>query len=169
MIPTDQHLLIGKINGIFGIKGWVKVFSYCDPIENICTYSPWVIEHKGSLSSVEVRSKRQGKTIIAKLPHIHTPEEARTVLGTDIYIQHSQLPPLEDSYYYFQLEGLEVIGLDNHHFGRVAYTFDTGSNSVIVVKHPDTKAEYYIPLIEPYLVTIDVTTKRITVDWDKDF
>ena len=50
--------------------------------------------------------------------------------------------------------------------GVVNYLVDTGSNNVIVTKG---KKEYWIPYIEPYLVSIDKKNRVITVDWDENF
>ncbi|MDQ3730445.1 MAG: ribosome maturation factor RimM, partial [Pseudomonadota bacterium] len=36
-----NRITVGRICGLFGVKGWVKVFSYTEPRENICRYSPW--------------------------------------------------------------------------------------------------------------------------------
>jgi 16S rRNA processing protein RimM len=159
---TQKRLLVGKISGLFGIKGWVKVFSYCDPIENICCYNPWIIDDQ----ELQIQSKKHSKTIIAKLPDIDTPEDARVFLGKEIYINIKQLPKLKDSYYYYQLEGLKVVNTKGFVFGKVDYLFDNGANSVMVVPG---ETLYYIPLIEPYLINVDLASGIITVDWDKDF
>ncbi|MGZ4982010.1 MAG: ribosome maturation factor RimM, partial [Methylobacter sp.] len=43
-MSKQQHISVGKISGVFGVKGWVKVFSFTDPRENILTYSPWLLK-----------------------------------------------------------------------------------------------------------------------------
>ena len=37
----DKKLLVGKINGFFGLQGWVKLLSYTEPRKNILSYQPW--------------------------------------------------------------------------------------------------------------------------------
>ncbi|TNF36614.1 MAG: ribosome maturation factor RimM, partial [Gammaproteobacteria bacterium] len=44
MAENKHELLdVGKVSGVFGVKGWVKVYSYTDPMEGISNYSPWLI------------------------------------------------------------------------------------------------------------------------------
>ncbi|MBT8118325.1 MAG: ribosome maturation factor RimM, partial [Gammaproteobacteria bacterium] len=40
---TPEKVTLGRITGVYGVKGWVKVFSYTDPMEAIVDYSPWFI------------------------------------------------------------------------------------------------------------------------------
>jgi 16S rRNA processing protein RimM len=38
-IPDDKkYVILGKLNAHHGIKGWLKVFSYTDPKQNILSY-----------------------------------------------------------------------------------------------------------------------------------
>ena len=40
----DENIIVGKISGVYGVKGWVKVYSYTDPREEISKYSPWYLK-----------------------------------------------------------------------------------------------------------------------------
>ncbi len=40
-------LVVGKITGCYGIKGWVKVHSYTDPPENIFSFGHWQVKRRG--------------------------------------------------------------------------------------------------------------------------
>jgi 16S rRNA processing protein RimM len=53
-LSEQQHVSVGKVSGVFGIKGWVKVFSFTDPRENILTYSPWLLIKGDETKSVDV-------------------------------------------------------------------------------------------------------------------
>ncbi|VAW44199.1 16S rRNA processing protein RimM, partial [hydrothermal vent metagenome] len=50
----DDKLIVGQINGIFGVNGWVKIFSHTDPRKNILDYSPWMIKFKGEWQHIKV-------------------------------------------------------------------------------------------------------------------
>ncbi|NND36727.1 MAG: ribosome maturation factor RimM, partial [Gammaproteobacteria bacterium] len=41
----SQQVLVGRISGLYGVKGWVKIFSFTEPRENILEYSPWQLSH----------------------------------------------------------------------------------------------------------------------------
>jgi len=44
----EKKLLVGKINGFFGVQGWVKIFSYTEPRKNILEYQPWFFIDNGT-------------------------------------------------------------------------------------------------------------------------
>jgi len=62
---TNKRLLIGQINGLFGVQGWVKLFSHANPRKNILSYQPWHVEVDGQWKTLEiVKGRVQGKTIV---------------------------------------------------------------------------------------------------------
>ena len=165
---NNKKLLVGKINGFFGLQGWVKVFSYTNPRTNILNYSPWSIKVDGNFQSIDITSGReQSKTIVAHIKGIDNREDSQKFIGQDIYINKEQLPELtQGEYYWHELIGFNVINKDEEQLGTVDYFVETGANDVLVVKG---KKEYWIPYIEPFLVSIDSKNNKILVDWDKDF
>ena len=165
---NNKKLLVGKINGFFGLQGWVKVFSYTNPRTNILNYSPWSIKVDGNFQSIDITSGReQSKTIVAHIKGIDNREDSQKFIGQDIYINKEQLPELtQGEYYWHELIGFDVINKDEEQLGTVDYFVETGANDVLVVKG---KKEYWIPYIEPFLVSIDSKNNKILVDWDKDF
>ena len=165
---NNKKLLVGKINGFFGLQGWVKVFSYTDPRTNILNYSPWSVKVDGNFQSIDITSGReQSKTIVAHIKGIDNREDSQKFIGQDIYINKEQLPELtQGEYYWHELIGFDVINKDEERLGTVDYFVETGANDVLVVKG---KKEYWIPYIEPFLVSIDSKNNKILVDWDKDF
>lgn len=170
MAENKQELLdVGKISGVFGIKGWVKVYSYTDPREGISNYSPWQVKLKGQWREFEVEaSKPQGKTIIAKLKGIDDPDQALLLSGADVAVHPDQLEALDkDEYYWHQLEGLHVMNTEGVDLGIVSHMLATGANDVMVVKGD---RERLIPFTLDHAVEkVDLTAGVITVDWDPDF
>ena len=61
----DNMVVIGKISGVFGVRGQVKVFSYTEPRENILKYDPWMLGSADNWKSYQVISgKLHGKGLI---------------------------------------------------------------------------------------------------------
>jgi 16S rRNA processing protein RimM len=160
--------LVGKINGLFGVQGWVKIFSHTHPRKNILSYQPWHVEIDGEWSTLDIlKGREQGKTIVAQLKDINDREQARSMIGVDIYIEKSQLPALEEGEYYWEeLIGLEVINQQQVVLGKVSSLVDTGANSVIIV---NGEKEHWVPYIEPFLIEVNLDKQQILVDWDEDF
>jgi 16S rRNA processing protein RimM len=166
---NEKRLLVGKINGLFGVKGWLKVFSYTDPRKNILKYSPWLVEINGEWKELIIQEgKEHSKTIIAHIENIDDRDLACQFLGQDIYIYKDQLPKLpEGEFYWDDLVGMKVVGLNGYDFGSVKGMHDTGANQVMIVSTQDQKR--LIPFSKPYLISTELDKKLITVDWDPEF
>ena len=164
----EKKLLVGKINGFFGVQGWVKIFSYTEPRKNILEYQPWYFIDDGAYKVIEMTTGReQSKTIVAHVKGIDSKDQAVQLIGKSLYIDKDQLPQLDDNeHYWHELVGFRVINKDGIDLGVVNYLVDTGSNNVLVIKGDK---EHWIPYIEPYLVSIDKQNRFISVDWDENF
>lgn len=166
----EKRLLeLGKISGVFGVKGWVKVHSYTDPREGIVEYSPWYIKQKGDWREIEIESgKRQGKTVIAKIRDIDDRDQAQLLTGAKIAIHKDQLEkPETGEYYWHDLEGLRVVNTENVDLGIISHMMETGANDVMVVKSDQQRL---IPFTQGHTVlNVDLEAGVITVDWDPDF
>jgi len=169
-MSAEKRIIIGRINGLYGIHGWVKIYSYTSPITQILEYSPWQLCLKGQWQTLSMyEGKGHGKGIIARLDSSHDRDEAARLLGADIAIFRSQLPPIsEDEYYWNDLIGLTVI---NHHgitLGTVDHLLETaGANDILAVKG---NKEYLIPFVlERVILEVNLTQRIIRVDWDEDF
>ena len=167
-VPADI-VLVGQVSALFGIKGWVKIFSYTQPRDNILQYNPWLI--KTGADWVEVRleeGRQQGKGVIARLEAYDSPEQSSRLIGCDIGLRQAQLPSLsEDEYYWNDLIGMQVINQDKVDLGIVKRMIETGSNDVLIVQGD---SERLIPYIKEQVIkNIDLDEKIIQVDWDPDF
>lgn len=168
MKQSSDYIHLGEISGVFGVKGWVKVFSHTAPRENIAKYKEWQLgsgDHKQSIKVLNGR--RQGKAVVACLEGINYPDQARELIGTEIYINRSQLVKLKKGeYYWSDLEGLAVVTTDNIALGKVAWLFETGNNNVLVV---EGDRERYIPYTDEVVISVDLNAGQMVVDWDPEF
>lgn len=167
--PQDV-LNAGKISGVFGIKGWVKVFSETQPRENILKYSPWLVQKGGTVQEIKVISGQlHGGSVVAQLQGIDDRDAALALMGAEIFIRRSQLPkPKPGEYYWADLVGLNVINQQGVALGRVDHLLETGANDVLVVV--DGEQERLIPFLQQqFVLSIDLEQGSMVVDWDPDF
>lgn len=168
---SDNELIhVGEISGVFGIKGWVKVFSLTDPRENILDYSPWVLKKGNQVKEVILSNgKRQGKSVVACIEGLSDRDEAATYSGWEILIKKSQLPKSENGeYYWADLVGLQVDTEDGFNLGKIDHLIETGANDVLVIIKEDE--ERLIPFIQGQVIKkIDLDNKIMIVEWDPDF
>ncbi|MBL4794313.1 MAG: ribosome maturation factor RimM, partial [Pseudomonadales bacterium] len=78
----SQHVIIGRISTVFGVKGWVKIHSHTDPKENIFQYAPWYFKKQGKWQLLEIDgTKVNGKSLIAHIKGCDDRDIARTYTG----------------------------------------------------------------------------------------
>lgn len=166
---TDQEITLGYISGVHGVKGWVKVYSYTDPKEAILSYRPWrLVESDGSVREVAIEhGRRQGKTLVAALPGVKTPEQGRVLVGLEIRIRRDALPVSgEDSWYWSDLIGLSVVNGEGVSLGTVKQMIETGANDVMVL---EGDRERLVPFVTEQVVkAVDLDARVIRVDWHPD-
>ncbi|HEY3698718.1 MAG TPA: ribosome maturation factor RimM [Spongiibacteraceae bacterium] len=178
LIAPADLVVIGRFTGIFGLKGWLKVYSYTDPLENFLKYNYCQIQRHDIWQAAEIAEGRvHGKGMVVRLKGIDDPEQAAAYTGCDIAVAATQLPLLPESEFYWrQLEGLQVI-VDHPQRGRLAlgqvdHLLETGANDVLVVKgdeHSIDRRERLIPYLEQVVLEIDLAAQLMRVDWDPDF
>lgn len=160
-----KTLVLGRVLGVYGVRGWLKVFSETDPLENIFSYAPWLIDGK---EQQVVAWRRHGKGLVAQLQGYDDRDQARALTGKAISIRRHQLPPPSaDECYWIDLQGLRVETREGVLLGQVSHLIETGSNDVMVVQG---ERERLLPFVwGQYVVDVDFDTGRVLVDWDPEF
>jgi len=167
--PTDPYVTVGRISGVFGLRGWVKVFSDTDPRDHIVQFDPWYVRIGGQWREMRVADGHaQGKGVVALLAGIDDRDAASALVGADIAVRRDQLPVLaQGEYYWSDLIGLKVETVDGVALGTVDRLMETGANDVLVVKG---ERERLIPYLPGQVITeVDLENGLLRVDWDPEF
>jgi len=169
----SRMVLLGRVSGLFGVKGWIKVYSDTEPRDNILNYSPWYLRRQGEWQPFEVVAGQQhGKGIVAQLANCPDRDTAAELIGSDIAVPREQLPaPDEEEYYWSDLRGLKVITLQGVDLGQVSNLMETGANDVLVVREAGEQGrERLIPFIRQQVIReVDLERGVLIVDWDPEF
>lgn len=166
---SEQRLIVGQINGVFGVHGWLKIFSHTDPRENILSYSPWLINFKGEWREVKIvdsKVQQGGKTLVAKIENVDDRDVAREYMGCDIAIEDSQLQRGNGEFFWVDLIGCQVETQQGEVFGEVKDLIETGAHDVlrVVGEH-----NVLIPFVmDEFIISVDTDNKKIIVDWQLD-
>ena len=166
--PLIEFLPVGRINGLFGTRGWVKVFSHTRPRENLLTYNPWYLHSDGEWQPFDVVEARQHHGgVIARFAGIDDRDQAATLVRRDVAITREQLGPAPvDDVFWADLIGLRVVNSDGQELGRVSGLLETGAHDVLRI---DGAREYLIPFVRKvYVVAVDVPGGELRVDWHPD-
>ncbi|WP_426417208.1 ribosome maturation factor RimM [Aestuariirhabdus sp. LZHN29] len=182
-VQKKEQVVLGRITTVYGVKGWVKVHSYTEPMDNILNYPQWTLRQQGRLQTVEIDQARQhGKGLVVRLKGCDDREVARAYTASEILVERSQLPELDSGEYYWnQLQGLKVI-VDSETedgrvevllLGKVAQLMETGANDVLVVrasKESIDERERLVPYLPDQVIKeVNLDEGFVRVDWDPEF
>lgn len=161
----EAFLAIGKIVGVHGIKGEVKIHSY---VESTDWFDPgsqvYALGTDDEEKRYTVESAKPYKNIIrVAFEGIDDRSAAEALVGEELSIHRSELPETEEgSWYWCDLIGLCVYTEDDACVGRVESMIATGSNDVFVVRD-DGGMEILIPAIDDVVIEIDLDAGRMRV------
>ena len=170
-----KRVVLGQIGKVHGIKGWLKLNSFTTPPENILDYSQFFAEIEEAWHMLEIdQHKQQANGLIILFRGYDDPEVAKKLTGIELTVNSEDLPSLEaGSFYWHELEGMEVINEEGQLFGKLERLLETGANDVLVVQPTGEsidERERLIPYIkEEVIKKIDTMTGKILVNWEADY
>jgi len=165
----EKWVILGRVSGVFGVKGWLKVQSYTEPRDNIVGFGAWTLRMNGVDHAFDVEEGHShAGSVVAKLHGLDDRDRARDWIGADIVVLREQLPKIAaGELYWTDLEGLEVRTTTGTVLGTVDHLLATGGNDVLVL---DSSPRLLIPFVAGDVVKeVDLKAGLIVVDWSPDF
>lgn len=169
-----RKVTLGRIAGVFGVRGWVKLHSYTRPIENLLDYPRWWLNTAQAYETRVIESRAHGNGLVARISDangnpIDDRDIAASLIGVEIQVERSALPkPPPGSYYWDDLVGLEVVSNAGEPLGRVVSVADNGAQDVLLLE--DGEQERLIPfVVGPIIQSVDLEAGRIVADWAPDY
>lgn len=165
MASSRADLPIGRIVGVHGMKGYVKVHSYDGSSDLFAVGARLTIRMKNG----EVRTQ----TVVDCRPHqrglrmafdgVTDRSGADALAGAEILIPRASLPePEPGTWYWCDLIGLTVLDTRGQRLGTIANLFETGGNDVMVVRLGTD--ERLIPVLKSIVRGVDLEEKTMVVD-----
>jgi len=174
MPESSRRVTLGRVAGVFGVKGWVKVVSNTRPVDNLLKYPQWWLGADEGYLATLIDAKAQVNGIIAQLSGrdgqpITDRDIAARLVGKDISVDRAELPPAPSgSYYWADLIGMSVVSQENQALGTVTAMMENGVQDVLVLN--DGTVERLIPFVQgPIILSVDTDARRIVADWSPDY
>lgn len=173
-----MYVELGKIVGVWGVRGWVKLHSYTRHREDISNYTTWWLQSKQSDKPVSYKilnCRQQGQGIVAQIEGLNDREQAQALNGQIILVDKKDLPRLPNGQFYWQqLIGLTAKNLEGEDMGQVESILETGANDVLVLERQLADAEQdtqevLIPYVDEVVKNVDLENGTMTVDWDLSY
>src|SRR5690606_21539208 len=90
----ERFVVVGRVRGVHGLRGWLRVESYTRPAENLLNYNPWHVRDGGAWRPLEFVSGRPAaRGFLVHLRTVDDRDSARALIGADVAVRRSQLPP----------------------------------------------------------------------------
>ena len=162
---NEEFIVIGKVISTHGNKGKIKVVPLTDSIGRFKDLVNVFIRKNDSREILKINRLRINKNnVFLKFESINDLNKAKMIVGSFLEIEKSDAVELsKDSYFIFDIIGLEVYTNKNVFLGKVEDIITTGSNDVYIVKNRSNQ-EILIPAIHDVIKDIDLKKRRITIN-----
>jgi len=159
----DKLICVGAVMGAFGVRGEVRLKSFCADPSAIEAYSPLVAESGESYEIKLVRSVKGG--FGARLTGVQDKEAADALRGTKLYARREDLPNLpDDEYYHSDLIGLQVLDTGGVRLGKVTSVQDFGAGDILEITGKGLKEPVMLPFTLVNVPTVDLAAGKIIAD-----
>ncbi len=140
---SQEFIMIGKVVSTQGNKGEVKILSLTDSTERFKNLATVFLRNHHSQTVLNIEKIRIKKeTVILKLKDIENIEEAKMIVGSFLEVERKNAVKLpKDTYFIFEIIGLEVYDENNVFLGKVENVISTGSNDIYIVKDKNKKED----------------------------
>ena len=175
---NNTLLSIGKITGIHGLKGNLKIWSFAESIDTFGKGREiWLKSENDPTGTAYtlVEASPRNKGLVIRLKDVDNPDLAQALVGKEILINREVLPELEkEEWYWEDLYGLTVIDREQGRLGIVEGIFSTNAHDILVVTHKDPdridgttgserngESEILIPMHDHFVESVDMEAKII--------
>ena len=163
---SDERVLLGRITGVHGLKGEVKIAAFTADPEDVAAYGP-LSNADGSIT-VEIASLRPagGGAIVARLRGVADRNAAERLRGTELFVPRSVLPPADaddGEYYHSDLIGLSAISPSGEPLGEIVAVHNYGAGDLLELRPLNARQTLLIPFESAYAPHVDLETRCITI------
>lgn len=157
-------ICVGVIAGAYGVRGELRVKSYCAVPEDIENYGPLLSEDGNRQFALAlIRPIKNG--FAARLPEVATKEEADALRGVTLFAARDQLPSLpDDEFYHADLIGLSIYDTGGVLLGRVKTVQNHGADDLLELQLDGASATTFLPFTKAAVPTVDLAAGRIVAD-----
>ena len=158
---SNDKICVGAIAGGFGVKGEVRIKSFCAEPADIRKYSPLSDSKNGTFTMKSIRAIKDGYA--ARFEEIANKEVADALKGTRLFASREKFPELEeDEYYHSDLIGLMAFDGNGEQIGKVKALQNYGAGDLLEL-HFGTKT-VLIPFTRQVVPLVDLASGKIVID-----
>lgn len=181
----ERRVTLGRVAGVYGIKGWVKLVSFTRPQEGILRYPRWWLTPNGAAEAHETKlltGRVHGAGLVAQLSHpdgsaVEDRDSAARLVGAEIAVSRSALAPAKPGeIYLIDLVGMSVRSVEGEQLGTVESVTSNGAQDVLVLRDAVRRDEAgelvqrLIPFVRgPIIESVSLEANQIVAHWHPDW
>lgn len=156
-------VLVGVIEGAFGVRGEARVRSFTAEPENIFGYGP-LLDERGAVALTPGKWRPLQDAFAVTAPEIASREDATAKRNTRLYVPRAKLPPPdEDEIYVVDLIGCRVEDAGGAPLGEVIAVHDFGAGDLLEIR-PADGAPFFLAFTKANVPTVDLANRRLVAD-----
>lgn len=150
-----QFLEAGKIINKRGLKGELKIDSYCDSPQAFCSFDRVYLDCAGNDVRKVLSAKIYKDFVYLLIEGVSSAESADKLRGKLVYINRDDMLLDDDTVFIDDIIGLNVYDADNGiDYGTLEEVFNTGASDIYrIVKNGK---EYLVPAVDEIVISIDL-------------
>jgi 16S rRNA processing protein RimM len=161
---SDESITLGSIAGAFGVKGEVRLKSFCAEPEAIVDYTPLTRSDGPMVQTIVLTGHAMG-ALVVRMDGITTKEEADALRGVELRARRSQLPALpDDEFYHADLVGLAAVDTGGQSLGHVKAVQTNGADDLLEVSAPGLRNTVLVPFTRAIVPTVNLAAGRLVID-----
>ena len=171
-MAKNKFIRIAKIGKPHGIGGRVYLHIFAENLDLLMGESG-VFDKEGNFICKIVEISPHKNSYIAKIENIDDRNAAEALKNKNLYINKEHLPPITedgDSFYYTELEGLQVIKLStNEEIGKVKSVQNFGAGDILEIISNSNEHSFMIPFTKKFVPEVNIQSGFIKIDTEDDF
>ena len=161
---SEDRIVVGALSGAFGVRGEVRLKSYCAQPEAIAAYVPLTTAQGDVFTRVTITGQTSN-ALVARLDGVETREQADRLRGRELLAERARLPaPDDDEFYHADLIGLAVHDTGGGLLGTVRAVQNHGADDLLEVQPSGGGATFLLPFTRAVVPTVDLAARRIVAD-----
>ncbi len=164
MTAPGDMVCVGAVAGAYGVRGEVRLKSFCADPAAIADYAPLTTEDGAQSFSVRLTGQTKGG-FTARLGGVGSKEAAEALRGTRLFAPRDRLPSLpDDEFYHADLIGLAVVDTGGAALGTVTAVHNHGATDLLELRVPGVSDTVLLPFTLAAVPTVDLAAGRIVAD-----
>jgi 16S rRNA processing protein RimM len=161
----DRKVLLGVVVAAHGVRGEVRVRSFCAEPRDVAAYGPLSDEKGTRTFTLRTTGASAKGGVIARIEGVADRNAAEALRGLRLYVARSALPPpAPGEWYEDDLVGLDARGSDGRDWGKVLAVHDFGAGTMLEVSGGGHGRSFMVPFTAAAVPAVDVDAGTVTVD-----